>query len=362
MRVLHLISDTDRRGGQVFASDLHDAFGRVGIDSEVVALRAGSVGGLDVDVVGGDRRAPATYARVRRLMASRDITIAHGSTTVLACAVAGMGPTGWRGAGAGHPFVTRQLSETAFWVNTRSRRLRVSAYLRRSRLVVALAPGAATELERIVGVAPEKIRVVPNGVPATRFVPPTPDQRQAARESFDLAPDAVVVAVVGALVPEKGVDRLIDAAADVPEVTLLIAGDGPARADLQRRAAERAVSARFAGSVPDPERIYQAGDAFAMASRTENMPGVIIEASFSGLPTVANSVGAIGELVVDGETGWLLGPDDRDGLTGAFRSLLDAGERRRRGGLARTFALERFEIDVVARAWENVLEEAIRRP
>src|SRR5215207_6096109 len=216
-RVLQVITDADRRGAQVFASDLGAE-----LDGEfavrTVALAPGRSGGLDVDVLGTSRLAPSTLRSLRRAARGSAVVVAHGSSTLPACAAALLG--------SGIPFVYRQISDPVFWTPSASRRLRVRTALGRARHVVALWSGSATVLHERFGVPEERITVVPNGVPPRPAV--DAGARTRARARFELAADEPVVAYVGALVPEKGIADLVRALASVP-ARLLVAGEGPAR-------------------------------------------------------------------------------------------------------------------------------------
>ena len=115
-RVLQVITDTDRRGAQVFATDLgaelQDEF-----DVRTVALAPGRDRALDVDVLGPSRRSPKTLRALRTAARHAAIVIAHGSSTLPASAVALVG--------SGVPFVYRQISDPVFWTPTAAKRLRV---------------------------------------------------------------------------------------------------------------------------------------------------------------------------------------------------------------------------------------------
>ena len=167
------------------------------------------------------------------------------------------------------------------------------------------------------GVPSAKIRVIPNGVAADRC--PVPDAPRIARGPPAFRPPRRrrVVAYLGSLTAEKQVDAAIAAVARLPGVHLLVAGNGPERAALEAQAARDAPSrVRFVGALPDVAPVLAAADAVVLASRTEGMPGVLIEAGLSDRPVVAFDVGAVSEVVADGETG----------------VLVAAGRRRRPGG------------------------------
>jgi glycosyltransferase involved in cell wall biosynthesis len=139
-------------------------------------------------------------------------------------------------------------------------------------------------------------------------------------------------------------------------VHLVIAGHGPGRAALEAQAAGDAPSrVRFVGALSDVAPVYAAADAVVLASRTEGMPGVLIEAGLSERPVVAYDVGAVSEIVADGETGLLVSSGDVTGLAAALRGVLeDPGAM---GAVARQRCLARFEIGVVGEKWAAVVGE-----
>jgi glycosyltransferase involved in cell wall biosynthesis len=92
------------------------------------------------------------------------------------------------------------------------------------------------------------------------------------------------------------------------------------------------------------------------------MPATLVESAFCGIPVVATPVGAIGDVVVDGDTGLIVPVDDVDALTGAIGRLLDDPvEARAISVRARLRSLRSFEISAVAEQWERVLDERARR-
>lgn len=348
-RVLQVVTDTDRRGGQVFACDLHHALEVRGREVRTVALQgARHSEALDLPVLGVQRRGPDTLRNLRREIAHSDVVVGHGSATLVACAVAG--------AATSTPFVYRQISDQPFWVNTRSRRLRVRAYLRRPSAVVALWPGAAEVLAHQFGVPAGRICVIPNGVPKDRFPVPSGEVREAARAQLGLSPDSSVVASLNALVPEKGVDVAVRAVGELG-VELLIAGDGPERGHLEGLAEKVAPGkVRFMGNTADPRQVYAAADVVVLPSRGgDSMPAVLIEAGMSALPVVATRVGGTERIIEAGVTGEIAEPGQVTGFVVALEKVL--ADPRGYGRAARKQCVGNFDIDMVAGAWNRLLSD-----
>lgn len=350
--ILQVITDTDRRGAQVFASDLHAALARRGHTVRTVALGPGDVGGLDVPVLGPTRTHPSTVRALRRETTRADVVFAHGSTTLPMCAAVRMTTR--------TPFVYRQISDSRFWAPTRARRLRVRATLRLAARVVALWTGSAATLRESFGVSSRKVRIIPNGVPAERAIPVDRSRAPEARTELGLDPEAPTVLSIGALAPEKGVDLTITAVGGLRGVQLVVAGDGPERSSLEALAARVAPGqVVFTGSLVDPRPAFTAADVVSLPSRGgDSMPAVLIEAGLMTLPVVATPVGGIVDIVDPGVTGDLVAIEAVDALRIALDRIL--GDRTRAaqlGEAARARCLARFTIDVVAEEWERVAGE-----
>jgi glycosyltransferase involved in cell wall biosynthesis len=347
--VLQVITDTDRRGAQVFALDLELALRRLGYEVETVALAPGSVGGLDIETLGPTRRSVSTLRALRRRAQGSSVVIAHGSTTLPVCAIALVG--------SGRPFIYRQISDSRFWASTPLRRARVRVGLARAAMVVSLWDGAAASLEHDFHVGAGKLAIVPNGVPADHFQPPDALQRSNARRAIAVDDDRVVALYLGALVPEKGVDNAIEAAR-AAGTTLVVAGDGPDRAALEQSTRASPSPVVFLGNVIDPREALWAADMLIFPTRGgDSMPAVVVEAGLCGLPVISTPVGAIAQMVVDSQTGCIVPVDDLERLTLEVQRLSgDGDERVRLGQNARDRCEDLYTIDVVARGWAEVIE------
>lgn len=349
--VLHVITSSQRRGAETFAVDLARGLTARGVHSDVVALAPGGTGAtLDVPTLGDSALSLSTLRALRRRARTARLVVAHGSRTLPACAAALV----WQRA----PVVYRSIGDPAAWAGSGVRRARTRVLLGRMSAVTALWPEAGESVHDLYGVPTERIHVIPNGVPAERCPVPDAGARATAREHLGLPPAAPVVAVIGALGPEKCVGYAIDAVAGLPDAHLLVAGDGPERTALERRAADRlADRAHFAGTLPGPTQALAAADLVTLTSRTEGMPGVLIEAGLSGVAAVATDVGGVSQIVRDGETGLLVPPGDVPALIATLRRAL--AERDRLGPAARRHCLATFEIGPVAERWASLAADLV---
>ncbi|HAS11811.1 MAG TPA: hypothetical protein DCS55_15045 [Acidimicrobiaceae bacterium] len=345
--VLHVVTDTDRRGAQVFAEVLHRHLDGGEVSVRTVALTSGSTSRrIEADVLGPSRLSVSSLRRLRRSMSDCDVCVGFGSTTLVASTIAGLG--------VGVPFIYFSIGESAYWTNTRSRRLRVGAQLRRADAVVVHWEAAARDLVGRYGLAPERFHVIPRGVEAVRFPQRSIDSRRQHRRALGVDVDARVIVAVGALSDEKNLESVILAVAQLPDVVLVLAGAGPDEERLRFEAERRAPGrVQFLGAVDDVVGVYHAADVLVLASKSEGMPGVVIEAGMCGIPVVATAVGAVPEMVVDALTGYVV-PADVSSVTLAER-LDDAIDHSLELGAAmRARCLEKYEVGVVARQWMDM--------
>jgi glycosyltransferase involved in cell wall biosynthesis len=213
-------------------------------------------------------------------------------------------------------------------------------------------------------------------VDTDRFVP-APERAARVREELRIPADALVVGTVSNVVPAKGLETFVAAAAEIaavrPDVRFVVVGG---TLDAHRAYGERIRSAAtalrlshpivFAGDRADVESWYAALDVHVMPSWSEGTTTTALEAQSCGVPIVATRVGAVQEVVEDGVTGMLVPPARSDGLAAAILTLLDDPARRAEMGRAgRAAALERFttetSADVHAQAYEAALAHAASR-
>lgn len=342
--ILQLVSDPARRGAQVHAL----ALGRL-LEARGMQVRNMAVQGDGVDSefeVAGKGRVVALPS-IRRACRSSGVVIAHGSTALPAAALAS-GST---------PVIYRNIGDPRFWLATRSRRLRVKAYVRRVEHVVALWPGSAEYMMSELGVPPDRVTVIPNGVDVDRWPAPQEGEREAARRSLGLDPGEPVVAFVGALSPEKNVQLALDAVRRIPDARLIICGDGPDKGVVD---AAISTGQRVTHLAPRAEvrPVYLAANVLLLTSLSEGMPGVIVEAGLCERPSVARPVGAVGEMVFDGQSGVLVDDDPEAIAAGLSRALGDAA---RLGGAARQHGLEHYDLGRLVDRWQDVITPLVMR-
>jgi len=217
---------------------------------------------------------------------------------------------------------------------------------------------------------PHAFTTIYSGMEVDRFIHPA-RPREAVRAELGFKPEHVVVAKAARLFELKGHDDVLAAAVRIvgrfPHARFLFIGDGVRRRELeravQRLGLERHV--RFTGLVP-PERmgeLFAAADIVVHCSLREGLARALPQALLAGRPVVSYDVDGAREVVVPGQTGFLVQPGDIEGLTESLIELIgDAGRRRSYGAEGRRRFAEQFRhermTEQIRRLYEELLAEA----
>jgi len=217
------------------------------------------------------------------------------------------------------------------------------------------------------GIAPSTLTVIPNGIqlvaPAVQM-----EQREKIRASLGLSDDTVCIGFVGRLVAYKEPQRVIEAFACLKRLTnrrvrLALIGWGPLQPELEKRVADLSLSSdvSFLGQV-DGRRHMPAFDVLIQATRFEAFSYVLVEGLAAGLPAVTTRVGAAGDLITEGVTGYICDPWDP--VTGAvlLKTLVDDPDRRSVMSEAAREISSRYSVanmvDSVAGLYESLCSQA----
>jgi len=230
---------------------------------------------------------------------------------------------------------------------------------RRASRVICITEALARFNRDVVGLPDRKLRLVHYGLDA----PPEP---WGLPGGPDLPAETPVLVAVCRLVPQKGVDIAIEALVRIREqhaaTHLVVLGEGPLRAELTERAATRGVAdaVSFPGRVGDVAWWLRRATVVIHPARWEGFGLALLEAMLCERSVVASSVSSIPEIVLDGETGLLVKPDDPARLAEAVVSLLDDPARARALGEAGgTRAREEFSVARMAERTAAVYEESL---
>lgn len=207
-----------------------------------------------------------------------------------------------------------------------------------------------------LGIPGERVTVLRNGVDLDLFQPYARDETRAR-----LGLSGPTLLSVGHLIERKGHELVIGALPSLPGYRLLIAGDGPERARLERLSHALKVENRvsFLGALPHEQlhKIYAAADALVLASSREGWPNVLLESMACGSPVVASNIWGNPEVVSRPEAGVLMGERSAAGVAEGVRRLFGALPAR---GATRRYA-EEFSWDATSQGQLRLFNEILRR-
>lgn len=256
---------------------------------------------------------------------------------------------GLHGLESGEPFNRRQ-------------RLCVRAALLRGARFTSVSEAGRRQLIEQAGVPANLVDVLGNGVDLSRFHTPNADMRRRMRAALRLGDDAFVVGTVGALTPVKDHATLIRAVADaaepLPDLQLLIIGDGPLRADLERQARRVGIGGRvrFTGRRDDIPDLLACMDAYVCSSVSEGMSNAVLEAMAAGLPIIATDVGDNALLVRDGVEGLIVPRAWRAALVDALTTLVSSLETCRAFAAASRARAQQYDLARMVATYEAYYE------
>jgi glycosyltransferase involved in cell wall biosynthesis len=288
---------------------------------------------------------PAAFLAVRRQLADLRAELVH---THLGYADLLGGPAA---RSLGIPAVATLHAHA--WPGDRRERMKVGA-MRFARRASAASVIAVSESARAAYLAsgadrPERVVVVHNGIAGAA----EPGAGRTVRAELGIGEHELVIAMVSSLRAEKAHDVALRAVAEllasVPDLRLVIAGDGPLRAEITRAATALGDRVLAIGYRPDIMALLDAADVLLHPSRHDALPTTIMEAMAASTPVVATRVGGIPELVDHRVSGLLVpAPPTPSALAAALAELLHDPQRRNELAAA---GRERFEQEFTADRW-----------
>ena len=246
-----------------------------------------------------------------------------------------------------------------------------TALARSADALIAVSPEVRDDLIQLGVAPPDKIVVVRLGLDLEARTAVAPGAGAELRRQLGVPAESFLVGWLGRLTEIKRPADLIAAFAELGEPTahLLVAGDGPLRAETEALAHSLGIAGRvhFAGFRRDVGAVYAACDAIALTSANEGTPVSVIEALAAGRPVVSTNVGGVSDIVRDGESGLLVPPGDVAAIAGGLRALAaDPALRARFGEAGRVDVVPRYSIprlvhDIDA-LYRRLLDQALPAP
>lgn len=352
-RITILVTSNARRGAEVFGEHLAEGLQRRRWEARLVSLWGTEETGVSSAVL-TPRRPTRRWDRsvfvalLRDVRRTRpDVVFANGGATLRYAALVRLL------SGRRHRLVYYSIGEPRYWVRSRLSRVLQWVLLRGVDRVLAVSEETRSQLVGDRGLAPEKVVTIPTGVPTEFF--------SIARKRSRAA---VVVLFVGSLSAEKDPHAAVEVVAEAGasrDLVLRMVGEGSLRSDIEQAAIRAGVRLELTGQVADMGLEYSHADILLQTSKTEGLPGVVLEAGAAGLPVVAFDVGGTSSALVDGRTGFLVRERSVRAAAEAVRRLADSPtERRAMGERGRAFVAERFDMDRTVERFDEEISDLVR--
>lgn len=366
-RVLHLLDSDERRGAEVFATQLAQHLSSENFESAFCIInpirRGGSVSkGFRTFALGNDgrKRRGVSLSKLWGLHKvledfRPDIVLCHGSSSLKYGALS-------RRLSKRAVSIYRNIGMASHWSSDPLKATLNRMLLRSFDKIVSLSPATCQDFLRLYSLRQEHVVIIPNGVDVTPFEElRNDDSRDRCRKTLGLAELDTVMITVGSLSPEKNQEELLTLVHDIRrkagQLRLLIVGDGPLRTHLEQGAIRLQVTDQvsFLGVRDDVPELLIASDLFVLPSETEAVPAALIEAGLAGLPSVAYDVGAVTEVIEHGKTGFVVAKGDLAAFTHAVSELIrNKSLRDTMGAAARARCMEQFRMERVAGMYERL--------
>lgn len=390
MKVVFIDTSPIRRGAQVFIAELSDSLDKMGIQTTRIYLYQAEAGAAVVTVRPQDRvlgfdsgsfleKIPTLQPRLIRALKSEvskiqpDLILLNGSRTLK------YGSFLKRFFPAEIKWVSRIIDNVEFWNSGKfTHWYYKNLVIPQLDATVAVSEASLNSMIRHYGFHKTSIVIHRMFDPAKFAHAPS---RMEARKQLGLGDDDEVLIFLGNLTFQKRPDRFVEIVSKLvqtrPRVKALIVGDGPMRMELEmavsciRNQVSGVQNASvfglqssvfFIGYQQDVSPFLAATDLLILTSDTEGLPGVVLEAAYFGVPTVATEVGGIKECLINEETGYLILDRSVDAFCEKIDFLLNNPEALlRMGQNAQSFVIDHFNFDQVATQYFDFFQSLLHK-
>ncbi len=229
----------------------------------------------------------------------------------------------------------------------------------RTDMMIGVSNAVVSDMIRYDKVRSRKTKVIYNGIDVNKF--DFHCSRQDARKSFDLPPDSTIIGTVGRTTEQKGHRYLIEAAAGIEDICVVIAGDGPLLEELKNLVERLNIRCIFLGELKNEQIpvFLQAIDIFCFPSLWEGMPLALIEAMSAGIAIVASDIPPHREVLDD--AGVLIEPANSEAIINGLKMLIDNSSLRETYIKRAKERSNKFSIDGSKKAFEDLLDSMLAR-
>jgi glycosyltransferase involved in cell wall biosynthesis len=360
-RIVQIIPSLDRSGAEKQLTLLAKGLPRNEFDVHVCALTRGGpyeadlrAADIPTTVIGKHWRVdPAAYWKLKRYLAALKPDLVQ----TWLFAANSYGRLAARQVGVGRIFASERCADP--W--KAGYELAIDRYLARWTDRMIVNSSGVRDFYVAHGLPAEKFQIIPNGIdlPSAALLP-----RAELLAQLALPADAKLIAVIGRLWPQKRIKDVIWGADLLqvlrPDVHVLVMGDGPQRARLEKFARQCRVEQKvhFLGQRANATRLLSACDLLWLTSGYEGLPNVVMEAMAAGKPVIATDIPGNRDLVIEGETGYLIPVGDRAALTARTNKLLQEPELAARLGAAgRERIASQFRIDQMISSYAELYRQ-----
>ena len=368
--ILHIIQRQYRRGAELFASQLSSALATRGFKNVLCSLYESgsnsfpiseSVTSLSLQATQNGMHfklgiQPLVLLKLVKIFRNLkpDIVIAHGSDSLKYAAIASRF--------CSIPIlIYRNIGMASYWVQSPLKSWVNKRLMQWIDAVVSVSQVSREDFLKLYGLCSSKVTMIPNAIDLREYRNLDVDRmRFQMRKTLGLAERDAVLICVGNLSDEKNQGELLTLVKDLESISphLILVGDGPLRQKLEKQAEELKIQKRvhFLGLQSDVAPLLAASDIFLLASKSEGMPAVLIEAGMARLPSVAYDVGGVKEVVESNITGIIVSPHNYEEFKSSVVSLLnDSKKRELLGSAAQRRYTTRFAMQKVAGEYEVLL-------
>ncbi len=231
--------------------------------------------------------------------------------------------------------------------------------LRSFNKIVGVSDQVKLDMQEL-GISPDKISVIANGIDLERFKESLPETKKASlKQEFGFADDQPIIITVSSLTEEKGHHYLFEAINRLDNfVQVLVVGEGRFRSALEGQLESLGLSDRvcFAGRREDIGALLQLADVFVLPSLMEGLPMALLEAMAAGTIAVATDVGDVGKVMKNERNGFLVEAGNVDALIVAIKGALTSSDRKRIAERARETISQSYSAEKMAESYATLYD------